>query len=287
MRCGFFCVARMGGGNSSAFVYLHLKCSFSNGGHMFAAANTTLIQLFATYTFENIGNLKGHNGKVRERESEGGSSIFIPDTTPTIFHLCLSASSQIRCLLWNPDDSHLVSCGMDGAIYDWNVQNVKRERECVLKSCSYTSIAITPDLRTTFAVGSDRTLKEVILADSTVSCIELPFFFPSTSSHPYLSLLSPPPLPITSLKHPLLIASPCALPLLPPPPPPPSFLLPSFSSPSLPPPFSLPLPLHTLGTASSQCWGCGTDTGGPLSHWKDAVCWKQFWDNKSHEISPD
>eukprot|EP00731_Ephydatia_muelleri_P018745 Em0011g785a len=113
------------------------ECSFSNGGHMFAAANTTLIQLFATYTFENIGNLKGHNGK-------------------------------IRCLLWNPDDSHLVSCGMDGAIYDWNVQNVKRERECVLKSCSYTSIAIMPDLRTTFAVGSDRTLKEVILADSTV-----------------------------------------------------------------------------------------------------------------------
>ncbi len=31
---------------------------------MFAAANTNLIQLFSTYTFENIGNLKGHNGKV-------------------------------------------------------------------------------------------------------------------------------------------------------------------------------------------------------------------------------
>ena len=32
---------------------------------MFAAANTNLIQLFSTYTFENVGNLKGHNGKVR------------------------------------------------------------------------------------------------------------------------------------------------------------------------------------------------------------------------------
>lgn len=40
------------------------ECAFSNGGHMFAAANTNLIQLFSTYTFENIGNLKGHNGKV-------------------------------------------------------------------------------------------------------------------------------------------------------------------------------------------------------------------------------
>ena len=83
------------------------------------------------------------------------------------------SSLQIRSLLWSSDDSHLISCGMDGAIYDWNVQNVKRERECVIKSCSYTSIAITPDLRTTFAVGSDRTLKEVILADSTVSSLQL------------------------------------------------------------------------------------------------------------------
>ena len=42
-----------------------LQCCFSNGGQMFAAANTNLIQLFSTFTFENIGNLKGHNGKVR------------------------------------------------------------------------------------------------------------------------------------------------------------------------------------------------------------------------------
>ena len=32
---------------------------------MFAAANTNLIQVFSTYSFENIGNLKGHNGKVQ------------------------------------------------------------------------------------------------------------------------------------------------------------------------------------------------------------------------------
>ena len=29
---------------------------------MFAAANTNLIQLFSTYTFENTENLKEHNG---------------------------------------------------------------------------------------------------------------------------------------------------------------------------------------------------------------------------------
>ena len=56
---------------------------------------------------------------------------------------------------------------MDGAVYEWNVTSYKREGESVLKSCSYTSVAISPDSRTTFAVGSDRTLKEI--CDSQVS----------------------------------------------------------------------------------------------------------------------
>ena len=79
--------------------------------------------------------------------------------------------------MWNPDDTRLISCSMDGAIYEWNVQSFKREKECVLKTCSYTSVALTPDLRTTFAVGNDHTLKEIILQDSNVSnfLIELQF----------------------------------------------------------------------------------------------------------------
>lgn len=76
---------------------------------------------------------------------------------------------QVRNLVWSADDSRLVSCSMDGAVYEWNVQAAKREKECVLKSCSYTSVSLSPDLRSTFAVGSDRTLKEIVLADSQVS----------------------------------------------------------------------------------------------------------------------
>ena len=57
---------------------------------------------------------------------------------------------------------------MDGAVYEWNVTSYKREGESVLKSCSYTSVAVSPDSRTTFAVGSDRTLKEI--CDSQVTC---------------------------------------------------------------------------------------------------------------------
>lgn len=62
---------------------------------------------------------------------------------------------------------------MDGAVYEWESFSGKRIGESVLKSCSYTSVDVTPDGRTSFAVGSDRTLKEV--ADSEVmTTSELP-----------------------------------------------------------------------------------------------------------------
>ena len=72
-------------------------------------------------------------------------------------------------MIWSQDDSKIVSCGMDGAVYEWNVYNYKREGESVLKSCSYTSVSVSPDGRTTFAVGSDRTLKEI--CDSQVQVL--------------------------------------------------------------------------------------------------------------------
>ena len=63
---------------------------------------------------------------------------------------------------------------MDGAVYEWNVTSYKREGESVLKSCSYTSVAVSPDSRTTFAVGSDRTLKEICDSQvNTVHCVKL------------------------------------------------------------------------------------------------------------------
>nr|XP_051712572.1 cilia- and flagella-associated protein 57 isoform X6 [Oryctolagus cuniculus] len=111
------------------------KCAFSNGGHLFAAVNGNVIHIFTTTSLENISNLKGHTGKVRS-------------------------------VVWNADDSKLISGGTDGAVYEWNLSSGKRETECVLKSCSYNCVAISPDSKIIFAVGSDQTLKEI--ADSSV-----------------------------------------------------------------------------------------------------------------------
>ncbi|XP_034441489.1 cilia- and flagella-associated protein 57 [Hippoglossus hippoglossus] len=106
------------------------ECAFSHGGHMFAAVNGNVIHIYSVTSFENILNLKGHNGKIRGIE-------------------------------WSLDDSRLVSCGMDGAVYEWNTQTGKRESESVLKSCSYTDVAFSSDCKSILAVGSDLMLKEI------------------------------------------------------------------------------------------------------------------------------
>ncbi|XP_075472167.1 cilia- and flagella-associated protein 57 isoform X2 [Ascaphus truei] len=106
------------------------ECAFSHGGHLFAAVNGNVIHIYSTTTFENVMNLKGHNGKVRS-------------------------------VTWSTDDSKMVSCGLDGAVYEWNSLLGKRESECVLKSCSYSCVVMSSDAKTIFAVGSDQTLKEI------------------------------------------------------------------------------------------------------------------------------
>ncbi|KAF6107969.1 cilia and flagella associated protein 57 [Phyllostomus discolor] len=118
------------------------ECAFSNGGHLFAAVNGNVIHVFTTTSLENISNLKGHTGK-------------------------------IRSVVWNADDSRLISCGTDGAVYEWSLSSGKRETECVLKSCSYNCVTISPDAKIIFAVGSDHTLKEI--ADSSI-LREIPAF---------------------------------------------------------------------------------------------------------------
>lgn len=102
---------------------------------------------------------------MRNTSSLHGCNIYVH--THAHSNLAWLHSPQIRSVVWNADDSKLISCGTDGAVYEWNLSSGKRETECVLKSCSYYSVTISPDGKCIFAVGSDQTLKEI--ADSLVS----------------------------------------------------------------------------------------------------------------------
>jgi cilia- and flagella-associated protein 57 len=101
---------------------------FSHGGHLFAIANGTLVQVYNTHTCEPIGTARGHSGKV-------------------------------AALSWSHDDVCVVSAGRDGAIYEWQVAGMKRGKEHVLKGCQYVAVAATPDGNAMLAAGSDKMLK--------------------------------------------------------------------------------------------------------------------------------
>lgn len=51
------------------------ECQFSNGGQSFAAVNGNSIQIYSSYTCENLGNLRGHSSKV-------GASPLLPSRPP-------------------------------------------------------------------------------------------------------------------------------------------------------------------------------------------------------------
>lgn len=110
------------------------ECRFANGGHCFAAVNGPMIQVFNTYTCELLSTLRGHNGKV--------------------LSLC-----------WTPSDHALVSAGVDGAVYQWALdehkREGKREGEYVSKGVIYTSAAANAKCTAVFAVGNDHALKEI------------------------------------------------------------------------------------------------------------------------------
>ncbi|KAL6588697.1 WD40 repeat-like protein [Neocallimastix sp. 'constans'] len=109
------------------------ECKFSNGGQYFAAVSGNDIHIYSTWTFKLILTLTGHNGK-------------------------------INSIKWSKDDTKMVSCGKDGAVYLWSIigfQQKKREGEHVLKNCNYTCAILAHNNNTIYAVGSDKTLKEI------------------------------------------------------------------------------------------------------------------------------
>lgn len=50
---------------------------------------------------------------------------------------------------------------MDGAVYEWSPTEAKRINEVVLKTCAYSDLTLSPSGKHVYAVGSDKTIKEI------------------------------------------------------------------------------------------------------------------------------
>jgi WD40 repeat protein len=105
---------------------------FSHGGQYFAAVNGNIIMVFDFYTCEKVVDLRGHNSKVKS-------------------------------VHWGADDTTIVSCGLDGAVYQWDWEDCKRLSEYVQKGTHYH--CALGNAESVFAVGSDQMMKELELPE--------------------------------------------------------------------------------------------------------------------------
>jgi WD40 repeat protein len=112
---------------------------FCNGGHMFAASNGHLIQVFNFYTADNPQSMqfKGHTNKV-------------------------------RAIAWSEDDLGFVSAGWDGTIYEWRFfmpGEISYVQEYTQKGINFSSVLVTPGKgpdKSVFAVSNDRIIREIV-----------------------------------------------------------------------------------------------------------------------------
>ncbi|XP_032681142.1 cilia- and flagella-associated protein 57-like [Odontomachus brunneus] len=108
---------------------------FSHGGHMFAAVNGNIVQVYTTIGFHNLFVLKGHTGKV-------------------------------KALLWSQTDMKMLSMGTEGAIYEWDMATGTRSGEVILKGLNLHDFALSSDASYTYCVAHDDRIREI--KDNTV-----------------------------------------------------------------------------------------------------------------------
>merc|ERR1719199_1217624 len=108
------------------------KCvRFAHGGHQFAAVNMSNIVIYSNYTLDKLGVLISHTG-------------------------------MVKSICWSHDDLGLVSAGIDGAVYEWKVQDYSRKEENVTRNVHYSSVVYNQTGTACVACGDDRKIVEFV-----------------------------------------------------------------------------------------------------------------------------
>lgn len=74
---------------------------------------------------------------------------------------------------WSKDDKRLVSCGNDGAIYEWEIETGKRCGESVQKDLIYTSVALTAE-NVIYASANNGVFREIFESEIVREIIPKP-----------------------------------------------------------------------------------------------------------------
>ncbi|KAL0105366.1 hypothetical protein PUN28_016788 [Cardiocondyla obscurior] len=103
---------------------------FSYNGHLFAAVNGNIVQVYTTIGFYNSFVLKGHTGKV-------------------------------KALLWSQTDLKMLSMGEEGAIYEWNMTTGERSGEFIWRGVALGDIALSSDASFVYCIAHDDYIREI------------------------------------------------------------------------------------------------------------------------------
>ncbi|XP_011502621.1 PREDICTED: cilia- and flagella-associated protein 57 [Ceratosolen solmsi marchali] len=104
--------------------------AFSNGGHLFAAVNRNIMLVYSTIDFDIRFQLKGHVEIIQE-------------------------------IIWSQNDAKLVSIGLEGAIYQWDMNTGGRLSEIVLKGITLCGIVLAADASTVYCISKDNKIYEI------------------------------------------------------------------------------------------------------------------------------
>lgn len=115
------------------------EIQFANGGHLFAAINDKVINVYNFWTCDRPTNYQFNA------------------------HL-----NKVRCIHWDEDDLGFVSSGMDGAIYNWMLKdNSQRLDEFLAKNVQFYSVVKVPGTKTIYSAGSDGLVREIAQGKET------------------------------------------------------------------------------------------------------------------------
>ncbi|XP_017883097.1 cilia- and flagella-associated protein 57 [Ceratina calcarata] len=103
---------------------------FSYGGHMFAAVNGNIVQIYSTIGFTSCFILKGH-------------------------------TNRVKALLWSQTDTKLLTMGAEGAVYQWDINTGKRTSEIIIKGIVLLDIALSIDEQTSYCIADDSAIHEI------------------------------------------------------------------------------------------------------------------------------
>ena len=70
-------------------------------------------------------------------------------------------NSQVHGLAWSVDDLCLVTCSVEGRVYEWRVHGGKRHAECIIKVDGYVGLALPDSDRCPVYATTATTLREI------------------------------------------------------------------------------------------------------------------------------